>query len=158
MKPQQGPNYMFAKRLQHWRAMVAAAAGAVVSSNVAPASITQSVIKNKLLAAAFKGASLIPPLYIFHPQTSNALLTYLLLHDLRSQSAGNRPQGHPLTLFSSTAVHNGSWTCAFQLRSVLEAVVFYHYIRETWAPGLGFAAFLAALAFQSRSTPPWSRM
>merc|ERR1711988_869676 len=37
---QQGPNYAFAKRLQHWRAIIAQAEGTIVSSNIAPASHT----------------------------------------------------------------------------------------------------------------------
>ena len=137
---------MFAKRLQHWRAIVSKADGHVVSSNVAPASNTTSVLKNPLLAAAFGGASLISPLYIFDPSTSNALMTYLLLHDLNDQTRRNDlappcptpnlppppldDDSHPLMLFASTAVHNGVWRCAYQLRSILEAVVLVQYSRR----------------------------
>ena len=39
----QGPNYALAKRMQHWRAMVAREGGCVVSSNVAPSTKTASV-------------------------------------------------------------------------------------------------------------------
>lgn len=52
---QQGPNYLLAKRLQHWRAIIARHEGTVVSSNIAPASSTVSVTKAKLLAAAYAG-------------------------------------------------------------------------------------------------------
>ena len=38
--PAQGPNYALAKRLQHWRAMVARADGHMVSTNIAPPSAT----------------------------------------------------------------------------------------------------------------------
>ena len=44
----QGPNYITAKRLQHWRAMVAREVdGVIVSSNVAPSTATVSVTSNK---------------------------------------------------------------------------------------------------------------
>lgn len=51
--PTQGPNYLLAKRLQQWRAVVARAQGTVVSASVAPASATASVTKQKLLKAAY---------------------------------------------------------------------------------------------------------
>merc|ERR1719352_1750275 len=71
---QQGPNYAFAKRLQHWRAIVAQSEGIVVSANIAPASHTVSVRKQKLLAAAYDGAKRFG-VAIFNPQTSSALMT-----------------------------------------------------------------------------------
>merc|ERR1712224_426860 len=78
---QQGPNYVFAKRLQHWRAIVAQAEGTIVSANIAPASHTESVRKQPLLAAAYDGARNFG-LEIFNPQTSAALMTTLMLHDI----------------------------------------------------------------------------
>ena len=47
--PQQGPNYILAKRLQHWRAMVSACApyGCNCSASIAPATATASVLSNK---------------------------------------------------------------------------------------------------------------
>jgi hypothetical protein len=164
---QQGPNYFFAKRLQHWRALVAKADGHVVSSNVAPASNTQSVLKNPLLAAAFGGAALVD-LVIFEPGTSNALMTYLLLHDLHAQAGGASPArvnagcppraatakvpppplddgAHPLLLFATTAAHNGVWTSPWQLRSVVEAVVLAKYARSAAPHLVALAAVLGAV-------------
>ena len=42
----QGPNYALAKTLQHWRAVVARADGAVVSANMAPPARTESMLHN----------------------------------------------------------------------------------------------------------------
>lgn len=42
--PDQGPNYILAKRLQHWRAILARAAGCKASSNIAPSTATVSVV------------------------------------------------------------------------------------------------------------------
>ena len=139
--------------------MVAKDEGHVVSSNVAPASNTQSVLKNPLLAMAFDGADLIPPLFIFDPDTSNVLMTWLLLHDLRTQSspppaaagvvsavpAPLDDASHPLMLFASTAVHNGIWSCAYQLRSVLEAVLLFQYAHKLRPHASAVAVALAAM-------------
>ncbi len=44
----QGPNYILAKRLQHWRAILAREeANCIVSSNIAPSTATLSVTSNK---------------------------------------------------------------------------------------------------------------
>ena len=42
----QGPNYCTAKRLQHWRAVIARSNGHRVSSNIAPSTATDSVVSN----------------------------------------------------------------------------------------------------------------
>jgi hypothetical protein len=156
---QQGPNYFLAKRLQHWRAMISKYKyGAVVSSNVAPASNTTSVLKNKLLAAAYAGAHHVSPLTIFDPATSNTLMTYLLLHDLKEQSSSSKKKDHvethhPLNLFATTPVHNGIWRCGYQLRSLLELVVLYHYLDKYQRKllfSMAVAAGLGAAAIQSR--------
>ena len=42
----QGPNYCTAKRLQHWRAVIARSNGHRVSSNIAPSTATESVVSN----------------------------------------------------------------------------------------------------------------
>jgi len=197
--PQQGPNYFFAKRLQHWRALVAKADGILVadggasggasgrrfavavSSNVAPASTTRSVVKNPLLALAFRGAKAVPPLHIFDPGTSNVLMTFLLLHDLRAQSrapsnapsteeefaalhAAPRPPpplddpGHPLMLFAATAVHNGTWRCAYMLRSVLEAAVLVQAARDKAPLAAATAAAAAAAALAASSSGLQARL
>lgn len=44
-----------AKRLQHWRAMLAYQAGHVVSSNIAPSTATLSVVSNRTFAWAYGG-------------------------------------------------------------------------------------------------------
>ena len=78
----QGPNYALAKRLQHWRAMLAWSAGCVVSSNVAPSTKTASVTHNKNFAHAYEALPSFRPYEVPGPETSNAVITALLLHDL----------------------------------------------------------------------------
>ena len=113
--PQQGPNYTLAKRLQRWRAVAARASGAVVSANVAPATRTRSVTKNRMLAAAYSGASAFG-VEVFPPATSRVLMAALLVHDLRT---GGADAVHPDDVFAAQAAHGGLWRTAYAPRSVL---------------------------------------
>jgi len=163
---QQGPNYFLAKRLQHWRAMVSRYGDnstTVVSSNVAPASFTKSVLSNKLFGIVFSGAHNFPPVEIFQPETSNVLMTYLLLHDLKEQTTNKNNDNtssirrrsdlvdHPLNLFATTPVHNGFWRLGFQIRSLLELVVAYYFIDKVGKSKLAAAAVGVGAAAVMRS-------
>lgn len=117
--PQQGANYALAKNLQKWRASVALDAGTHVSANVAPATRTRSVTKNRILAAAYAGAHRFG-VEVFEPQTSRALMAALLIHDLR---AGTSPGPHPYDLFVDQAIHGGLWNHPHEPRSVLPLAV-----------------------------------
>ena len=112
---QQGPNYALAKRIQRWRGITADAEGFTVSFNVAPATWTRSVTKNRVLAAAYAGARHFG-IEIFEPATSRVLMAALLVHDLHRQPPRGR---HPEGLFSEGAAHGGLWRAAYQPRSVL---------------------------------------
>ena len=113
--PQQGPNYTLAKRIQRWRAVVAQADGCVVSANVAPATQTRSVTKNRLLAAAYAGAGRFG-VEVFAPETSRPLMAALLVHDLRAPAPA---PAHPDDLFVRSAAHGGLWRVGYSPRSVL---------------------------------------
>ncbi len=113
--PQQGPNYTLAKRIQRWRATAAAADGHLVSANVAPATNTRSVTKNRMLGAAYAGAGRFG-VEVFAPETSRVLMAALLVHDLRVAAP---PPAHPDDLFVSGAAHGGLWRAAYDLRSVI---------------------------------------
>ncbi len=112
---QQGPNYAIAKRLQRWRGVCAAQDGQPVSFNVAPATWTRSVTKNRVLAAAYAGAGLFG-IEIFEPDTTRVLMAALLVHDLNTEPARDR---EPEQLFSDGAAHGGLWTAAYEARSAL---------------------------------------
>lgn len=118
---QQGPNYLLAKRLQRWRAMAAREDGVRVSLNVAPSTRTHSVVKNKGLAAAYAGADRFG-LEIFEPDTSNAIMAALLVHDLRNPKSTANPDvpiDHPMQLFVDGSCHGGMWRSEYAARSVL---------------------------------------
>ena len=118
---QQGANYALAKRMQRWRALVARSSGTPVSINLAPATRTQSVVKNRALAAAYAGADKFGS-EVFEPATSTALMAALLVHDLRNPAATANPAtplGNPMELFAQGANHGGLWRAAYSPRSVL---------------------------------------
>jgi hypothetical protein len=118
--PQQGPNYALAKRLQRWRAVISRQS-VVTSANVAPATKTRSVMTNRVLAAAYAGASSYG-VEVFEPETSSAMMAALLLHDLRNPAAPANPATEltqPLDLFVDQAAHGGLWRLPYEPRSVL---------------------------------------
>lgn len=120
---QQGPNYALAKRLQLWRALVARAAGTRVSIHVAPPALTGSVLKNRLIAAAYRGAGRFGA-EAFEPATAAALMAGLLVHDLRHPQAAADPAtelAHPLQLLCEGACHGGLWRMPYAARSALPA-------------------------------------
>ncbi|MDT4949730.1 MAG: hypothetical protein QOJ37_2325 [Pseudonocardiales bacterium] len=113
---QQGPNYALAKRLQRWRATVARASGSTVSMNVAPPSRTRSVLKNRVLAAAYATAHRFG-VTVFEPETANTLMAALLVADLHTD--GGPRHDEPWQDESYSAVHGGMWRCPYEPRSVL---------------------------------------
>jgi hypothetical protein len=117
--PQQGPNYALAKRLQRWRATVARDAGVPVSLRVAPATRTRSVLRNRLLAAAYSGAHRFG-IEVFQPATSNTLMAAVLVHDLATRPA---PAAHPWQDEAQAAAHGGLWRQPYAPRSVLGIAV-----------------------------------
>ncbi|SHN47724.1 hypothetical protein [Cryptosporangium aurantiacum] len=111
----QGPNYALAKRLQRWRAVLRHHAGHRVSSTVAPASWTRSVTKNRVLAAAYAGASAFG-VEIFRPETARALTAAKLVADTVRPLAS--ADAHPESVFCDAA-HGGLWRQPFEPRSAL---------------------------------------
>lgn len=119
---QQGPNYALAKRMQRWRALVSHADGTFGAVHVAPPTRTASVVKNRVLAAAYDGAPLFG-VEIFEPATSSALMAALLVHDLRvhEHASPGEPRGeHELT---AAAAHGGLWRVPWEPRTALPFTV-----------------------------------
>jgi hypothetical protein len=132
--PQQGPNYVLAKRLQRWRAMVARDGGATVSLNVAPPTRTRSVTKNRALAAAYVGAPRFG-VEIFEPATCKTLMAALLVHDLNT-GGGGPAQAHPWQDEARAAAHGGLWRAAYAPRSVLGLAALLGYAAARKKGGL----------------------
>lgn len=129
---EQGPNYAIAKRLQQWRALVARAGGQRVSINVAPATMTKSVIKNPALRAGYNGAGLFG-VEIFAPETTSALMAALWVHDLRCHDCAAHPAvplEHPLELLIANANHGGLWRSGFLPRTALPLAALVGLVRS----------------------------
>mmetsp|Transcript_20526 Transcript_20526/g.56660 ORF Transcript_20526/g.56660 Transcript_20526/m.56660 type:complete len:751 (+) Transcript_20526:108-2360(+) len=128
----QGPNYALAKRMQHWRAIIARSQGCTVSSNIAPSTSTVSVVQNRTFAWAYEGMPYFKPYEIFAPETSNAVMSAILMYDLNDpKSSGNpkTPHSNPNQLFSYGSFHGGVWRCAYEIDSIGEASVFLYFGR-----------------------------
>lgn len=123
---EQGPNYALAKRLQQWRATSAQAAGVPVSLNVAPSTTTASVVKNPALAAGFAGADRFG-IEVFEPETTNALMAALWVHDLRQPTPDF---AHPAALFAHQACHGGLWRTPYLPRSALPFAAALGFVRQ----------------------------
>jgi hypothetical protein len=129
---EQGPNYALAKRLQQWRAIVSRANGITSSLNVAPSTTTSSVVKNPALAAGFAGADVFG-MEVFEPDTTNALMAAMWVHDLRNPQSSAQPNvvlNHPYELFMQGANHGGLWSCAYKPRSALPFAAALGWVRN----------------------------
>lgn len=128
----QGPNYALAKRMQHWRAIIARSKGCIVSSNIAPSTSTVSVVHNRTFAWAYEGMPYFKPYEIFAPETSNAVMSALLFYDLNDPKSAGNPKNkldNPNQLFSYGSFHGGVWRCAYEINSIGEASVFRYFGR-----------------------------
>ncbi|MDQ3955629.1 MAG: hypothetical protein M3285_08780 [Actinomycetota bacterium] len=132
--PQQGPNYALAKSLHRWSSLTMRDAGVVTSANVAPATRTISVMKNRALAAAYAGARPFG-VEVFEPATSRALMAALLVADLRDPQSAARPDktlDHPYDLFAQGAAHGGLWRMRHAPRTVLPLAVVLGFPRSAF--------------------------
>lgn len=144
----QGPNYILAKRLQHWRAVVARSQGSIVSSNIAPSTSTKSVVSNWTFAMAMAGMPYFKPFEIFAPETSNAVMSGLLLSDINDTEGASYPgsdktKGNPNELFKWGGFHGGVWRSAYAFDSIGEASVLVHFAGLV-GPYLGGVAVVGA--------------
>ena len=143
----QGPNYILAKRIQHWRAIIARSKGCTVSSNIAPSTSTASVVQNRTFAWAYEGMPYFTPYEIFAPETSNSVMSAILFSDLSDPKSGGNPKtklANPNQLFSSGGFHGGTWRCAYEVDSIGEASVFLYFGRVAFPYVAGVAAVGAA--------------
>jgi hypothetical protein len=128
----QGPNYALAKRMQHWRAIIARSKGCIVSSNIAPSTSTVSVVHNRTFAWAYEGMPYFKPYEIFAPETSNSVMSAILFYDLNDPKSAGNPKtklNNPNELFKWGAFHGGTWRCAYEVDSIGVSSVFIYFGR-----------------------------
>lgn len=152
----QGPNYALAKRMQHWRAIIARSQGCIVSSNIAPSTSTVSVTQNRTFAWAYEGMPYFTPFEIFAPETSNAVMSAILLYDLHETKSVANPKtklANPNQLFSYGSFHGGVWRCAYEVDSIGEASVFRYFGRlaQPYLYAVGGLAAAGAAMYMAQS-------
>jgi len=137
-----------AKRMQHWRAIIARSKGNIVSSNIAPSTSTVSVVQNRTFAWAYEGMPYFTPYEIFAPETSKSVMIAILFHDLNNPTSVANPKtalANPNELFASGSFHGGLWRCAYEVDSIGECSVLLYFSRE--AAPYAFALGTLGLAF-----------
>lgn len=103
-----------------------------MSINIAPSTTTHSVTKNPILKAAFNGASLFD-VEAFAPETTNAIMAALWVHDLRNDECAANPHtsiDHPLELMMEGANHGGLWRVAYLARTALPFAALYGFASD----------------------------
>lgn len=156
----QGPNYALAKRIQHWRCMVAREENeCVVSTNIAPSTATRSVVHNAQFAAAYGGMHHFVPMEVMYQETSNAVMGALLIHDICNDKSVSNPKGrnlkNPQELFREGSFHGGIWRMGWKMNSIgeISAVCYYVKIYRTYL-FLGLSAVAALIAALVVVGPP----
>jgi hypothetical protein len=131
----QGPNYALAKRIQHWRAQSVWEEGGTVSSMIAPSTATISVTQNKTFKWAYGGMPFFQPFEIFKGNTTNAVMTALLVHDMVNADGPKNPKNkakygipNSIMLFRTQSVHGGLWRCAYKVDSLGECSALIHFL------------------------------
>ncbi len=119
----QGPNYILAKRMQHWRAILTAANGGNVSSNVAPTTATISVTSNWAFKMGLLGFWRFKPIEIFYQELSNSVMGALLIQDVLNKKSPAQKEHiaslpNPLYIFASNQFHGGVFRAGFRFESM----------------------------------------
>lgn len=134
----QGPNYALAKRIQHWRCMIAYEDRnnkGSISSHIAPSTATLSVVSNRTFGWAYGGMPYFKPFEIFQAETTNALMAAQLIYDVTSPNSGGNPKNRakyniqtPLEIFRLCSYHGGVWRSAYKVDSIGEVSVIIHFL------------------------------
>ena len=128
--------------MQHWRAILTAASGSNVSSNVAPTTATVSVTSNWAFKMGLLGFWRFKPIEIFYQELSNSVMGALLIQDVLNPNAAAKTLSivkltNPLCIFASNQFHGGVFRAGFRFESM----------------GVVSAAFVLAKRFPSFPQP-----
>merc|ERR1712151_685327 len=135
IEPMQGPSYILAKRMQHWRSLVARADGHMVSTNVSPTTATVSVMLKPSIVAAIGGMHIFKPVEVMFQELSMTVMAALLIHDLRNPASAAQPStklDHPLCLLQKTSFHGGLWRCPYTMTSIAIPSAIQFYVVHYW--------------------------
>merc|ERR1712203_93659 len=128
-------NYILAKRLQHWRSIVARHDGHQVSTNVSPTTATESVMLKSSIVAAIGGMHIFKPIEVVFQELSMTVMAALLIHDLKNPKSAAQPSStlpHPLSLLQRTSFHGGLWRCPYTMTSITVPSAVHYYVVHYW--------------------------
>ncbi|KAJ1445555.1 hypothetical protein M885DRAFT_626074 [Pelagophyceae sp. CCMP2097] len=116
----QGPNYALAKHMQMWRAVAAKAEGRAVSSPMAPAVRTDSMMHVMLVAAGLRGGPYFGT-QSYSPELTSAVMALLLVaHLTDANNAHASPAAklrNPTEMFALDGFTGGMWRSAYTSES-----------------------------------------
>jgi len=72
------------------------------------------------------------PLEIFEQETSNAVMSAILIYDLNSPRSVARPDvplRNPLEMFKENSFHGGIWRAAYKVGSIGQVSVLVHFFK-----------------------------
>merc|ERR1712087_801429 len=144
----QGPNYILAKRLQHWRSIVARHNGHQGSTNVSPTTATESVMLKSSIVAAIGGMHIFKPMEVVFQELSMTVMAALLIHDIKNPGSAAQPSSallHPLSLLQKTSFHGGLWRCPYTMTSITVPSAVHYYLVHHWPILLLFALMLGSV-------------
>ena len=109
--------------MQHWRAILTAANGSNVSSNVAPTTATVSVTSNWAFKMGLLGFWRFNPIEIFYQELSNSVMGALLINDVLNpqspaKAASIKLLPNHLHIFASNQFHGGVFRAGFRFESM----------------------------------------
>jgi hypothetical protein len=109
--------------MQHWRAILTAASGSNVSSNVAPTTATVSVTSNWAFKMGLLGFWRFNPIEIFYQELSNSVMGALLIQDVLNPNSPAKTSKivtlpNPLYIFASNQFHGGVFRAGFRFESM----------------------------------------
>jgi len=133
--PRQGPNYILAKRLQTWRAILHRSQNYPVSLNIAPSTMTKSVMHNKLFAFIMNGTEYYNPLEIFSIETTKSVMATLMVWDFWSSDSFTNPTiklNHPFCILQSNSIHGGMYRTGYKFSDIGTPSFVISVLRNYW--------------------------
>ncbi len=154
----QGPNYILAKRMQHWRAILSAHGGSNVSSNVAPTTATVSVTSNWAFKMGLLGFWRFNPIEIFYQELSNSVMGALLIQDVLNPNSKATFKSitrlpNLLYIFKSNQFHGGVFRAGFRFESMGVVSAAFVLAKKCNAPSLNPASITPNPPTNPTSTP-----
>jgi len=133
--PRQGPNYILAKRLQTWRAILHRSQDYPVSLNIAPSTMTKSVMHNKLFSFTMAGTEYYNPLEIFSTETTKSIMAALMVWDFWSPNSCSNPSiklDHPFCILQSNSIHGGMYRTGYKFNDLGHPSFILIVLRNYW--------------------------